>query len=79
MLTTIISTIQEVYQFDYSGRNKVIKAYKRVKDFYSQASKEEGEQVYSNIGQIETESAIIQPMVYELQTPKGNRKEILQL
>ena len=41
---------------------------------YSWDSKEEGKFEYSAIGQSKIKSAKVQPMVYDVQTPKGKSK-----
>ena len=48
MFATIITTKEEVdYQFWYPGRNKVIKDYKYIKDYYSWVDEGENEPAFS--------------------------------
>ena len=60
---TIITTKEEVdYQFWYPKRNKVIKEYKNIKDYYSWSDEFENES--------ESAKRTNSPRVYDLRTPK---------
>ena len=63
MNATIITTKEEVdYQFQYPGRNKVIKEYKYIKDSYSWGDEFESESEITKY----TNS----PKIYDLRTPQ---------
>ena len=48
-VTEFITKEEEDYQFYYPGRNKVLKKYKNITDFYSWDSKKEGAFVYRSM------------------------------
>ena len=62
---TITTSKEEIdYQFQYPGKNKVIKEYKNIKDFYSWLDEEDSEKVDA-----EPTKSHIPPKVYDLRTP----------
>ena len=77
---TITASKEEIdYQFQYPGKNKVIKEYKNSKDFYSWSDEEESVKVDT-----EPIKSHISPKIYDLHTPlkkyKGKDKtEIILL
>ena len=68
MNATITTSKEEIdRQFQYPGKNKVIKEYKNVKDFYSCWDEEDSEEVYE-----EPTASQYSPKIYDLQTPLKN-------
>ena len=66
---TIITTKEEVdYQFWYPKRNKVIKEYKNIKDYYSWSDEFENES--------ESAKCTNSPRVYDLRTPQKKSRMI---
>ena len=62
---TITTSKEEVdYQFQYRGRNKVIKEYKNIKDFYSWSDEDDNKVVDT-----EPIKNNISPKIYDLRTP----------
>ena len=61
---TITTSKEEIdYQFQYPGRNKVIKEYKNIKDMYSWLDEEDNEEVDT-----EPTKSHISPKIYDLRT-----------
>ena len=76
---TITTSKEEIdYQFQYPGRNQVIKKYKNIRDFYSWSDEDDSELV-----DIEPTKSHISPKIYDLRTPlkksrgKDNTKIVL--
>ena len=62
---TITTTKEDVdYQFWYPRRNKVIKEYKNIKDFYSWNDEDDSE-----LGYTEPVKNTCSPKIYDLRTP----------
>ena len=69
---TITTSKEEIdYQFQYPGRNKVIKEYKNIKDMYSWLDEEDSEEVDT-----EPTKSHISPKIYDLRTPLKKSKGI---
>ena len=67
---TITTSKEEIdYQFQYPGKNKVIKEYKNIKDFYSWSNEEDSEKVDT-----EPIKSHISPKIYDLRTPLKKSK-----
>ena len=65
MNATITISKEEIdRQFQYPGKNKVIKEYKNIKDFYSLLDEEDSEEVNE-----EPTKSQFSPKIYDLQTP----------
>ena len=70
MNATITTTKEEIdYQFKYPGKNRVIKEYKNIKDFYSWLDEEDSEEV-----DIEPTKSHISPKIYDLRIPLKKSK-----
>ena len=65
MNATITISKEEIdRQFQYPGKNKVIKEYKNIKDFYSCWDEEDSEEVEE-----EPTKSQVSPKIYDLRTP----------
>ena len=69
MNASITTSKEELdYQLQYPGKNKVIKEYANIRDFYSWGDKKDT---------VNTMTSYISPTIYDLHTPmkKGNQKK----
>ena len=77
MNATITISKEEIdRQFQYPGKNKVIKEYKNVKDCYSCWDEEDSEEVYE-----EPTASQYSPKIYDLRTPlkKSEGKDMTEI
>ena len=70
MLNACITTSKEEldYQFQYPGKNKVVKEYENIRDFYSWGDEE-------NTVDIMTRKSNVSPTIYDLRNPMKRKSE----